>query len=126
MPYSNPQKQRDFQKNWIATKRSKDRDSQRRYWKKIRKQVIDKLGGRCINCGCDNPDALEINHINGGGNEDKRINGNGKQFYLHILNGTRKTDDLEMTCIVCNALHRATKIQHIDENWTVIWKPKPL
>jgi 5-methylcytosine-specific restriction endonuclease McrA len=123
MPYGDPQKQRDYQKNWVKTKREKNKYSQRKYLQSIRKQVIELLGGKCVNCGCDNFNALEINHINGGGNEEKRHIG-GKQFYLNILSGRRPRNDLEITCIVCNSLHKAQKIMNLNENWIVNWKRK--
>jgi len=120
MPYKNENKQREYQRNWIKKKR--EVTSQTIYWRKIRQQVIQKLGGKCAKCGCDNYDALEINHLNGGGRKEAKKISN-KAFYLAILNGTRQTDDLDIRCKVCNNVHYLKKIKKLSGTWTVFWKP---
>lgn len=69
---------------------------------------------RCSNCGCDVVDLLEINHVNGDGNKDRVIR--YKNYYAGFLNDiiTRRrfTEDLDLRCIVCNALYRVEKLGH--------------
>lgn len=54
----------------------------------------------CENCGCNSLGILEINHKNGGGYREGYTS-----FYHAIVTGERKTDDLNLLCRVCNALH---------------------
>ena len=70
-----------------------------------KKLVLEMLGGaKCVNCGCDVFEFLEVNHKNGGGykeqKETKCNNVVNRVIYKH-----RKIDDLEVTCHVCNHLH---------------------
>mgnify|MGYP002814125799 CR=1 FL=1 len=66
---------------------------------KMKEKVFKLLGDKCVYCGCDNKQALEINHKNGGNG----IRGeHGTAFWSKISTGERSIEDLEMTCRVCN------------------------
>jgi len=83
--------------------------------KEIRKKVylkrkynallkVSKTGKvECGNCGCDEISFLEINHINGGG--CKEFRNTGWSMNDSVLSGKRATEDLEIRCRLCNALH---------------------
>lgn len=119
MPYKNKDKNREYQRRW-GRKHQKEK---REYRRKIRKKVLEKLGGKCVYCGCDIPEALELNHKNGGGNKESKLKGN-ISIYLAILNGSRKTDDLELTCRVCNGYYYLKEIKKIKGNWKITWIPE--
>jgi hypothetical protein len=53
-----------------------------REWKaKKRRKLIDFMGGKCVWCGFDDIRALQIDHINGGGNKHLRqYNGNYMKY----------------------------------------------
>jgi hypothetical protein len=77
----------------------------------------------CNNCGCNNINILEINHINGGGREERRVNNYrcSIHFYKAIINGTRSIDDLNILCKICNTLHYISlKFKNIKYNITYI------
>lgn len=65
------------------------------------------------------PEALEINHINGGGCQEFYSTKYRFSFYLDILSGRRNKDDLELTCRVCNAVHYLEKIKKLGNHWKV-------
>ena len=71
---------------------------------------MQKIAGnneiKCRRCGCNVIEILEINHINCGGNKELKC---GINLATAILNGTRRTDDLEILCKVCNILHYVEK-----------------
>lgn len=72
---------------------------------RIRKKLLTYIGRgqiKCIHCGCDKQELLEINHINGGGTKE---NAHPAKFYYGILRGERRIEDLELRCKICNALH---------------------
>lgn len=125
MPYKDIEKQREWQRIWAKKKRLNDpykhREVYRKYRWNVRLRVIEQFGGKCVYCGCNIPEALEINHINGGGAKEKRETNRGEMFYLDILKGRRNMEDLELTCIVCNAWHKATKIKGIEDHWKIVW-----
>lgn len=119
MPYKDPEKRREQQRRWTRNNRKKKRE-----WNKnLRKKVIKKLGGKCVYCGCDDYDALEINHKNGGGYKEKKVkyNGSYRSFLYAILNGSRPTDDLEIACKVCNALHCLVELKGLTNKWKVTY-----
>ena len=57
----------------------------------------------CVSCGCDREELLEINHVNGGGGKEFKKKGN--KFYIDIAKMRRETNDLELLCKPCNAIH---------------------
>lgn len=80
--------------------------SMKKGYDKLKNDVYQKLGRKCVYCGCDVYEALEINHINGGGSKEFSTGKNHKShrvFYLEILNNKRQ--DLEIVCRPCNAVH---------------------
>lgn len=87
-------------------------DSYESCWKKYNRnfklKILDIVGrGKiaCVNCGCDVPNFLEINHINGGGSAAGETKGGNTKFYQAILKGKRSVDDLDIRCKPCNNLH---------------------
>ena len=107
-------------------KKNKERLNNRRrnYRKKIRMKALMKISRQklaCMNCGCDNPRLLEINHKNGGGYEEIKSIGGSTQFYLNIINGKRKTDDLNILCKVCNNLHYL-ELKYGKLPYKIIWQ----
>jgi hypothetical protein len=80
----------------------------RRHTERIRAMLRINSQLECVNCGCNDLRILEINHINGGGGKDYKKHKNKPELiYYAILRGERKTDDLNLLCRVCNALHYA-------------------
>ena len=81
---------------------------QKRSRELLRKRVLFRIAGtndfRCVRCGCNDMRFLEINHKFGGGKKDLRNNQSSK-FYRDIADGSRCTDDLEILCKPCNAIH---------------------
>jgi hypothetical protein len=83
----------------------------------LRNKALEKINSekRCVNCGCDIAEILEINHKNGGGKEEIKYvyKGNNISFLRDIALGTRQTSDLEIRCKVCNILHYVETIMGI-------------
>jgi len=97
-------------------------------YRKLRLATLLKIdiNLKCINCGCDVFEALEINHKGGGGNKEyKFMNKEGisqVKFMYDISRGRRKIDDLEIRCRPCNALHHCETNKGI-KGWKIIWEP---
>lgn len=90
-----------------------------------RKRVFFRICGSihptCVRCGCDDPRLLEINHKNGGGNREMQKGKYSSQFLYAVVKGTRKTDDLELLCKPCNAIH-ALELRYGPLPIRVTWK----
>lgn len=65
--------------------------------------LVGKGQVRCVECGCDDPRVLEVNHINGGGRIERRNHPTDVNLYGVILRGERQVDDLNILCRVDNA-----------------------
>lgn len=113
MPYKDINKQREQQRNWGRNHRKE----QKEYRVKLRLKAINKLGGKCVNCGCDDIRALEFNHINGGGGKEYKINHEQIKIYLDVIHERR--NDLELTCRVCNAVHYLVKLKGLPNRWII-------
>lgn len=94
-------------------------ESQKTLYERRKRQTINRLGGKCSNCGCDIYEALEINHINGGGNEERKTT-SGITFFNQIIRGER--NDVEVTCKVCNAIHTLVKLKKLGDHWKVSYE----
>ena len=97
------QKIRDYGK----THREEGNERAKKYYRKIRREAISKLGGKCERCGITDIRLLNINHIDGGGRKelDEVYGGWILKFYRDIARGNRKTDDLNVLCANHNILY---------------------
>ena len=71
----------------------------------LRREAIHKLGDKCVYCGCDNQEALEINHINGGGKQFAKRSGISGCKALRMIRDGVYPVPVELACRVCNAVH---------------------
>lgn len=73
-------------------------------YRRVRAAVISGYGGKCACCGESTPEFLTIDHIHGGGQEDRKLPGKkggmGLYWWLH-LHGY-PTDDYRLLCYNCN------------------------
>ena len=72
-----------------------------------RQSVIERLGGVCVRCGFDDPRAIQIDHIHGGGNKEAKAFGFKKyeQMHDHI-------EDYQILCANCNWIKRHERREH--------------
>ncbi len=97
----------DCNKAYQASVRARNRDKinekVRERILRLRREAIEFLGGSCTMCGISDIRVLEIDHINGGGRAE-RTKLTGQVFHYAILNGKRRTDDLQVLCANCHAI----------------------
>lgn len=67
LPIKDKEERKIYNRLWAREKARKNPNYQKTYLRKVRLRVLEKIGGHCVYCGCDIQEALEINHINGGG-----------------------------------------------------------
>lgn len=143
MPYADPEESKAFHHRWYMAHRKESieamqkwridhperrRQLNREHYQRLRLKVFNKLGGaKCVYCGCDDIRILEVNHINGGGGKEQkklRASHNGKQLYEMIASGERATDDLNVTCRVCNMWHYVgLKYPDLKSHISIRWIP---
>ena len=90
----------------ICKKCNKTRARQVRLKRKLKAFSLIQKNIICVRCGCTDLRFLEINHKNGGGKKESKTRAiSGAPIIQEIVNGTRKTDDLEILCRPCNHIH---------------------
>lgn len=132
-----PYDERKYKKCWIC-KRTKDRtefyrDSARydgietrckecektyrkedkvKYDKKryrtARENIINLLGRKCKRCGFDDYRALQIDHVKGGGNAERKDTKSTRTYYPHVLNKVRNgSSEYQILCANCNWIKKS-------------------
>ena len=73
----------------------------------VRNEVVLKLGGTCVSCGCDDIRVLELSHVNDDGRWRQRRAKSTGGFTLpelrSILDGSLD-EELEVLCANCHTL----------------------
>ncbi len=85
----------------------------KRYNKKLRMLVIQRLGSKCCFCGFDDVRALQVDHINGGGSKEIKELGANK-IYRKILDGDMS---YQLLCANCNWIKRAERNENKGYNF---------
>lgn len=75
----------------------------------LRAKVFDVLGSKCVHCGFSDRRALQIDHINGGGNLERKSLGD-YQLMKRISLGM--TDGYQTLCANCNCIKRIEAGEH--------------
>ncbi len=72
-----------------------------------RSEMLERLGNKCARCGFSDPRALQIDHVNGNGNDHYHLHGT-LIFYRLVMEN--KNDEFQLLCANCNWIKR-------DENY---------
>jgi hypothetical protein len=95
-----------------------------RYWDNLKNEIITRLGSKCVKCGFDNLLALQIDHVNGCGNQERRkylaVSNHFKlttcsgKYYRAIRDALRNgSTDYQLLCANCNMIKR--RLAEIDQ-----------
>lgn len=77
----------------------------REYYKKLRLMALDMLGNKCNTCGFDDPRALQIDHINGGGTKHRKET--TKTFIKSVVDSLLDNEGIyQLLCANCNWIKR--------------------
>ena len=79
----------------------KNRQRGRDYHRRLREEVLAVYGNACACCGETHFEFLAIDHINGGGAEQRRKNGRGNSFYNWLKNNDYP-EGFRVLCHNCN------------------------
>jgi len=94
------------QENYRNKHRKQIRDSQKRWYIKVREEMFILLGNKCVQCGFSDRRALQIDHIRGGGIKERR-KGNTRSFHQKVLKSTKtKENKYQLLCANCNWIKR--------------------
>jgi hypothetical protein len=72
-----------------------------------RAEILSKLGSVCQKCGFNDPRALQIDHVNGGGQEHRdRVGRGNRNYYRSILRDPELDTKFQILCANCNWIKR--------------------
>ena len=84
--------------------------AQNRKWHlEFRGVLFEKLGGaRCVRCGFANVRALQLDHVDGGGNQHRKALASGTAYYraLSKMSATELVATFQVLCANCNVIKR--------------------
>ena len=70
---------------------------------KLKIQIFEILGNKCVRCGFSDSRALQIDHVNGHGNLEVKQFRNRELYYKHILAKIESgSKDYQLLCANCN------------------------
>lgn len=116
-------RQAQWVQNWRKKHPEKEKLARKRAYQNRKLRAIKTVGeAKCNNCGCDEIQFLEFNHINGNGSREYRES-NRSSMMDRLLTGKRGFEDLEILCRVCNALdYLSRKNGEQAKRLTILWK----
>jgi hypothetical protein len=81
---------------------------------KLREQILDILGRKCVRCGYDTDvRALQIDHVNGGGSQERKKLVYGIPYYRRILECVQaNSGEYQVLCANCNTIKRMEEQEH--------------
>ena len=89
------------QLEWQRNNKDKVNTANRKARKKLRAEILEAYGSICSCCKESCETFLEVDHINGGGNQHRRELGGGAKFYAWLKsNGFPK--NFRLLCSNCN------------------------
>jgi len=97
-------------KEWQREYRDKNKTEINNRIRQTRIDVLKILGLHCENCGYDlDVRALQIDHVNGGGNQEVKLFSSNIEMYRYYLKHPKEAKEkLQTLCANCNTLKRYT------------------
>ena len=85
----------------------------RDYYRRLRREAVACLGGKCVRCGFSDPRALQIDHINGGGSKERKTTGFNRHFNYNVQDSVAKGEGkYQLLCANCNWIKRFENNEH--------------
>lgn len=78
------------------------------WYRRTRATVLELLGNECLNCGFKDSRALQIDHVNGGGVQDKKKI--TRSYHVVVIESIMKKENkYQLLCANCNWIKRYEK-----------------
>ena len=94
-------------KDWRCANKKIHNEICHQYRNRVKTQVIELLGGKCVGCGATDPRILTVNHKNGDGAKWRKLNSTKSSYnlYRRALKGKIPIDTIDLRCYNCNILY---------------------
>jgi len=113
MPYKNPEDAKKQCKDYHIKHRKEIYKQKQRRINECKDKIMYLLGNKCANPNCPilpeklDKRALQIDHIHGGGNKEKKNFSGREGYYGYILKQIKSgSKDYQLLCAYCNWIKR--------------------
>lgn len=79
----------------------------------VRKEMIKSYGGKCVKCGRNDSEVLEIDHIDNTGGKDRKRGIYGWKLYRRLKREGYPKDNYQLLCRNCNWKKELERRRHI-------------
>ena len=102
------QNNRTYTTKTKESKRLHNRENHKKWIRQLKEQLFNILGDKkCVNCGYDNELALQFDHKDGGGNQEKKTLASSYQKYkFYVSNPKLARTKLQILCGNCNSIKK--------------------
>lgn len=108
--WKNQDERKEKSGKYYKTKSGEIKKYGRERYREIVNEIFELLGEKCSRCGYEDKRAIQIDHVNGGGNRERVARGNTVQIYKDILDGARNgSKDFKLLCANCNIIEGIEK-----------------
>ena len=100
------ERRRELMRDYRKRNREKIQQQQILNNKKRRMEILSMIGTKCVKCGFDDYRALHIDHVNGGGNKERKTHSHSwsYKFWKNAL--VERKEDYQVLCANCNWIKR--------------------
>lgn len=77
------------------------------YNTKYRLSILEILGFKCYKCGFDDIRALQIDHVKGNGEKERRGKGTGNPYKIMLNKIIQGSKDYQILCANCNWIKKS-------------------
>lgn len=88
---------------WRNMNKAHSREYHRQWSEEQREAIITILGGRCRKCGFTDRRALQVDHVDGGGNKERKDTKRATPTLARII---RYRSKYQLLCANCNWIKR--------------------
>lgn len=104
-------KQREYYQRYFKSHRREKRKIALAWYKKLRLNVLSRLGAKCAHCGFNDQRALQVDHIDGGGYAERKVIGQTR-ILTSLLKMERPELKYQILCANCNWIKRAENFEN--------------
>jgi hypothetical protein len=87
---------------WKSKRKDYHNEYHRQYHQKYRQEVLRVYGGKCVCCGEQRQEFLQVDHSNNDGSQHRKLTGGGHSFYRWLVKNGCPKDGFRLLCANCN------------------------
>lgn len=99
--YRETERARELSRAWREENAERVKDYNRSHRSRRRRAALDILGGVCSRCGFGDERALQFDHTDGGGTQERKSGFGSMKVYMHVI-ANPADGKYQLLCANCN------------------------